>query len=128
KSGIGTALSPRSKVWFTLGHGIFNEIYYPRIDRACTRDLGLIVTDGKGFFSEEKRHTYHEVEFLDDGVPAFRIVNTCHDGRYRIIKEIVSDPDRDVVLQKTEFVPLVGSLSDYHLYALIAPHLANRGF
>jgi Glucodextranase, domain N len=29
KSGVGTALSPLSKVWFTLSHGILNEIYYP---------------------------------------------------------------------------------------------------
>jgi hypothetical protein len=46
KSGVGTALSPLSEVWFTLSHGILNEIYHPRIDQACTRDLGLIVTDG----------------------------------------------------------------------------------
>jgi len=41
KTGIGTALSNKSRVWFTLSHGIFNEIYYPRIDQACVRDMGL---------------------------------------------------------------------------------------
>ena len=46
KSGVGTALSARSRVWFTISHGILNEIYYPRVDHACTRDFGLIVTDG----------------------------------------------------------------------------------
>ena len=51
------AQRPASRVWFTLSHGILNEIYYPRVDQACTRDLGLIVTDGQDFFSEEKRHT-----------------------------------------------------------------------
>jgi glucoamylase len=35
KSGVGTAISNNSRVWFTLSHGIFNEIYYPRIDQAC---------------------------------------------------------------------------------------------
>ena len=55
KTGVGTALSNKSRVWFTLSHGIFNEIYYPRIDQACIRDMGLIVTDGADFFSEEKR-------------------------------------------------------------------------
>ena len=62
KTGVGTALSPVSRVWFTLSHGILNEIYYPRIDQACTRDLGLIVTDGGGFFSEEKRDCSHEID------------------------------------------------------------------
>jgi H+-transporting ATPase len=33
-----------------LSHGIFNEIYYPRIDQACVRDMGMIVTD-KAVFS-----------------------------------------------------------------------------
>jgi len=56
KSGVGTALGPSSRVWFTLSHGILNEIYFPRVDMACTRDLGLIITDGRFYFSEEKRH------------------------------------------------------------------------
>ena len=46
KSGVGAALSGASHVWFTLSHGILNEVYYPRIDEACIRDCGLIVTDG----------------------------------------------------------------------------------
>ena len=62
KNGVGTALSHSSRVWFTLSHGIFDEIYYPRADQACTRDLGLIVADGAEFFSEEKRDTRQEIE------------------------------------------------------------------
>lgn len=46
KTGLGTSLCPTSCVWFTLSHGILNEVYYPRVDQACLRDLGLIVTDG----------------------------------------------------------------------------------
>jgi GH15 family glucan-1,4-alpha-glucosidase len=51
-------VSRDSRVWFTLSHGILNEVYYPRIDHACTRDLGFIVTDGQAYFSEEKRDTF----------------------------------------------------------------------
>ena len=50
KTGVGTALNHSSRVWFTLSHGIFDEIYYPRVDQACTRDMGMIVTDGQGLF------------------------------------------------------------------------------
>ena len=96
KSGVGTALSADSRVWFTLSHGIINEIYYPQVDQACTRDVGLIVTDGSEFFSEEKRHTHHQTEYLADGVPAFQLTNTCERGRYRIEKEILADPQRNV--------------------------------
>ena len=127
KTGVGTALSNNSHVWFTLSHGILNEIYYPRIDQACVRDMGLIVTDGADFFSEEKREAGHKVERLADGMPAFRLVNTCHDGRYRIEKQIVTDPHRDTVLQQVHFVAQKGALSNYHLHVLLAPHLGNQG-
>lgn len=127
KAGVGTALNRTSRVWFTLSHGILNEIYYPRVDSACTRDFGLLVTDGASFFSEEKRHCGFEVHPVEPGVPAFRLVNTHLDGRYRIEKEIFADPHRNVIFQKNRFVPTVGQLGDYHLYALLAPHLGNIG-
>jgi glucoamylase len=127
KTGVGTALSDNSRVWFTLSHGIFNEIYYPRIDQACIRDMGMIVTSGADFFSEEKRDTGHEVEWLADGVPAFKLVNTCRVGRYRIEKQIVTDPQRDSALQQVRLVALKGALSEYRLHVLLAPHLGNQG-
>ena len=131
KDGVGTALCPTanstSLVWFTLGHGILTEIFYPRIDQACTRDLGLIVTDGNEFFSEERVDAEHQVEHPVEGVPLYRLVNTCRRGRYRIEKTIFAHPHQDAVLQITRFTPLEGRLDDYHLYALLAPHLGNRG-
>jgi glucoamylase len=127
KSGVGAALSARSRVWFTLSHGILNEIYYPRIDQACTRDFGLIVTDGRSFFSEEKRDTKSVTRALADGVPAFVIASACVKGRYRLEKLILSDPRRDVMLQRVRFQALTGTTADYRLYALLAPHLVNRG-
>ena len=127
KTGLGTALSPKSRVWFTLSHGILNEIYYPSIDQACVRDLGLIITDGGELFSEEKRDTESRVHWLAEGVPAIRLVNTCRAGRYRIEKETVCDSDRDAVLQSVRFSPLQGELFTYRLHALLAPHLGNQG-
>jgi len=128
KTGVGTALNRSSRVWFTLSHGILNEIYFPRVDMACTRDLGLLVTDGKSFFSEEKRHCKFEVAPVEPGVPAFRLVNTELGGKYRIEKEIFADPHRNVVLQKTRFTALnPAERSNYRLYALLAPHLGNFG-
>ncbi|HEV3207110.1 MAG TPA: glucan 1,4-alpha-glucosidase [Terriglobales bacterium] len=127
KRGVGTALNLHSRVWFTLSHGILNEVYFPRVDQACTRDLGLIVTDGSGFFSEEKRHCRFENLPLEPGVPVYELTNTELEGRYQIQKEVFSDPYRNVVLQRIRFVPLKGTLSDYRLYALLSPHLANAG-
>ncbi|MBB3457508.1 glucoamylase [Rhizobium sp. BK313] len=126
KSAVGTAVSSASCVWFTASHGILNEIYAPRLDMACVRDFGFIVT-AEGYFSEEKRDADHRVQAIEDGVPAFRLVNTARDGRYRITKTILSDPEREVVLQDIRFQALTGSLSDYRLHALVAPHLVNGG-
>ena len=126
KSGVGTALSAMSRTWFTLSHGILNEIYYQRPDLACTRDLGLIVTDDFGFFSEEKRHADHQIRSTAAGIPAYKLVNT-HAGHYRINKCIISDPYRDVVLQRLTFKALSQPSARYRTYALLAPHLVNAG-
>ncbi|MHB8838238.1 MAG: glucan 1,4-alpha-glucosidase [Gemmatimonadaceae bacterium] len=128
KSGVGTALGESGRVWFTVSHGILNEVYYPRIDQACTRDFGLIVSDGAGFLSEEKRHASHEIVTVAEGVPSFRLTNTCRKLRYRIDKEIVADSRREVVLQRIRFTALAGTLADYAVYALLAPHLGNAGW
>ena len=127
KSGIGTALGSESRVWFTLSHGIFNEIYYPRIDQACIRDMGLIITGIDGFLAEEKRDTGSEVRWLSEGVPAFGLINSCSQGRFRIEKQILADPRRDAILQQTRFIAQQGVLTDYRLHVLLAPHLGNQG-
>jgi glucoamylase len=127
KSGVGTALSPAGRLWFTISHGILNEIYFPRLDSACTRDLGLIVTGPGGYFSEEKRDAAHVIEPFEDGVPAYRLVNTAVDGTYRIEKRILADPARPALLQEITFIPLKGMAGDYRVYALLAPHLVNAG-
>jgi glucoamylase len=127
KSAVGTSLGPNSRVWFTVSHGILNEVFYPRVDQACTRDLGMIVTDGLQFFSEEKRDTTFQITPPADGVPICRVANTCNQGFYRLEKEILTDPAREVLLQRTVFVPLQRDLRAYHLYALLASHLGNFG-
>jgi glucoamylase len=124
---VGTAISNQSRVWFTLSHGILNEIFYPRLDQACTRDLGLIVTAAANFFYEEKRDAEHPVEWLAVGVPAFKMISTCRKGRYQIDTEIVTDPHRDTVLQQVRFSARHGDVSEYHLHVLLAPHLQNHG-
>ncbi len=126
KSGVGTAAGRGSRVWFTISHGILNEIYAPRLDTACIRDFGFIVT-AENYFSEEKRETEQTITMMEDGVPAFRLVNTARDGRYRISKTILSDPDREVVLQEIMFEALKGAVGAYALHALVAPHLVNAG-
>ncbi len=127
KDGVGSVLSPNSRVWFTVSHGILNEIYYPRVDQACTRDCGLIITDGEQMW-DEKRDLDHHVELMDRFVPAYNLTGTAPDLSFRIVKKIVTDPKRDVVLQRIRFEVLKPELGrTYRIYALLAPHLVNRG-
>jgi glucoamylase len=127
KSGVGTALNSMSKVWYSISHGILNEIYYPQVDQACTRDVTFLVTDGKHFFSDEKRHTSHAIETIGKGIPGYRITNTCNLDNYRIEKEVISDPNRDTVLQKVQFFQTNEERSDLKLFVLMAPHIGNHG-
>ena len=64
---------------------------------------------------------------MEDGIPALRLTNAARDGRYRISKTILSDPDREVVLQEIAFEALQGAPGDYALHAIVAPHLVNAG-
>ncbi len=68
------------------------------------------------------------MNYIADGVPAYHVVNTSRDRRYQIEKDIIADPIRNVILQRVKFSPLQGKLEDYHLYALISPHLGNQGY
>jgi glucoamylase len=126
KDGVGTSISSMSRIWFTISHGIINEIYYPRIDIANTRDFQFLVANGKDYFSEERRDTTHTVEMVEDGVPAYHLINESKDGSYRIEKTIITDPNSDVLLQNTRF-SAVGK-KKFDLYALFAPHILNGGF
>lgn len=134
KSGIGTAVDGASRVWFALSHGIVNEVYYPRVDKANTRDIQLLVTEAHPengsppFFSEEKRHTRSVVHLIAPNVPGYRLVNTCVRGRYQVEKTVLTDAERDVLVQRVRFQPLVGRVGAYRVFLLLAPHIANQGY
>ena len=121
KDAVGCPLgTPR--LWFTLGHGIVNEVYHPRVDIPQIRDLGFIVADGKGFWAEVKRVASYDIRFLAPGVPAFEI--THRHERYQLRLRISPDPRRDVLAIEHH---LEGGV-DLQAYVLLAPHLGATGF
>jgi len=128
KNGVGTAYHSSSCIWFTLSHGIVNEIYFPHVDTPNTRDLQFLITDGESFCHEERRDLLHQLEYPEQDALLYRLTNTDRDGRYRLVKEIVVDPHSSVLLIHTrlEVVDprLVGKL---RVYALLAPHMKGTG-
>src|SRR5215831_18928010 len=127
KSGVGKSFNAGSNVTFTLSHGIVNEVYFPREDIVCIAEFGLIVTNGKDFFSDERTNCSHKTRMSDEGVPAYQITNTCNQGKFVIGKEIVTDPIRNSLLQRIKFRALDGIVGDYNLYTFISPHIKNYG-
>jgi glucoamylase len=127
KSGIGKAINAGSEVVFTISKGIVTEVYYPREDIACLKDIGLVVTDGKNFFSDERLHTHNDIKMMREGVPAYSIVNTCEQKKYVIKKEIITDPFRDTLLQRIIFKP-TDNKTPLNLYVLVSPHINNQGY
>ncbi len=128
KEGVGTAYSTSSRVWFTLSHGILNEVYYPTIDRPQVRDLQFLITDGKTFFHEEKRDLESEIEYIEPHTLGFRISSADPGGRYRIVKEIITDPHQACVLVHARIEAQPEWLSRLQVFALLAPHLEVGGW
>ncbi len=127
KDAVCTAYSASSRVWFTLSHGILNEIYYPTIDRPQVRDLGFLISDGETFFHEEKRDLHHTFEYIDPDALGVRIVGRDPAGRYTLTKEIIADPHQSTVLVHVRIDGDEDLLQRLQVYALLAPHLEVGG-
>jgi len=120
KDVVGCSLGP-SRLWFTLGFGIINEVYFPRADLPQIRDLGFIVADGNGFWSEVKRVDNYTLRYLAPGVPAVEIIHT-HD-RYQLTLRVTPDPSRDALIIAIELEGDTG----FRPYVLVAPHVGATG-
>ena len=120
KDLVGTALGS-SRVWFTLGHGIVNEVYFPRIDIPQIRDLGFIVADGAGFWVEVKRLADYDFDVPAPGVPL--PVITHRHPRFTLTLSVCPDSARDVLLIDVALV----AAPELAVYVLLAPHLGGTG-
>ena len=127
KDGIGTAYNTASNLWYTLSHGIVNEVYYPTVDRPQIRDLEFLVTDGT-FVHEERRSLRHDLSFFGETeAPGYRLVSSDPEGRYRIVKEVMGDPHLPCLLIRVrlEADPALADL--LRLFVVVEPHLDVGG-
>ncbi len=127
KEGVGTAYHTSCRLWFTISHGIINEIYYPHVDQPNTRDFQFLISDGESFCHEEKRDLNHKIDYPEKDCLLYRLTNSDPEGRYRLIKHVMTDPHRSVLLVHTKVEVLDKSLTGkLRLYALLAPQGANN--
>ncbi len=127
KDAVSTAYSASSRVWFTVSHGTLNELYFPTIDRPQVRDMELLFTDEETFFHEEKRDLEYSFEYMDADTLACRVTADGPNGRYRVVKEFISDPHHPVVMMHVKISGEEALLSRMKCYALVAPHLDGGG-
>jgi glucoamylase len=127
KDCVGTARNTTSKVWFTLADGVLSDVYFPTIDNTNVKALQYIVTDGRTFTDLQERDTTYSVQLLDGAALDCRVITTARSGRYRIVTDYLTDPERNSVVMHLRFTPLAGSLSDYHLYLYFDPTINGNG-
>ncbi|MGE5322705.1 MAG: glycoside hydrolase family 15 protein [Actinomycetota bacterium] len=128
KDGVGCAYATSSRVWFTLARGIVTEIYYPTIDRPQVRDAQFLITDGATFFHEEKRDLDGQVERIEAESLGYHVISDDPKGRYRLVKEVISDPHSACVLVHARLIPSDGWAGKLRLFFLLAPHLEVGGW
>jgi glucoamylase len=128
KEGVGTAYHTSCRLWFTLSHGIINEIYYPNVDQPNTRDFQFLITDGESFCHEEKRDLEYQTEYPERDCLLYRLTSSERQGAYRLIKHVLTDPHRSVLLVHTKIEIVDEDLrGKLRIYALLAPHIARYG-
>ena len=119
------SLGSASKVWYTLGNGELENVFYPETDTPDTFGLQYIVTDGSTFTNTETANTSHVISLADPTSLTWQQVNTATNGDYTITKTYIADPSRSVVLVQTTFSNL--SAHPLSLYADYLPQLNNDG-
>jgi glucoamylase len=127
KDCLGTARNRTSKVWYTVAGGVLSDVYYPTVDNTNVETMQYVVTDGATFTDLQARDTTYTVRALDPGGMACRVTATAKSGRYRIVTDYLTDPDRATVLLHTSFQPLVGGRGDYRLYVRLDATVNGNG-
>ena len=122
---MGTALGG-SPVWFTVGRGAVEEVFYPSPDRPVIAGLSLTVGDGEIFVSDERTGATHEVERPDDTIPLYRLTNKCRAGRYEIQKTIYTHPERDVLIQEISIRSQPRPETKLAVYIHLDPRLSDH--
>jgi glucan 1,4-alpha-glucosidase len=123
--GFATSLSSSSKVWYSLGNGELENVFYPETDEPDTYGLQYYVTNGSTFTDSEVSNTTHAITLADPTSLTWQQTNTATNGDFKIVKTYVADPNSNVVLVQTTFTNLTSS--PLYLYADYQPYLDNQG-
>jgi glucoamylase len=133
KDLVGTAASPRSKVYFTGAQGMLTEVFYPSPDTVQNIDMEFLVEDaGKTLGpadGEEKLQHRQSVRLVDKRAMLWEASTTANNGAWKITKRIFTDPGRSTLVERVVFQVLDPgkSVSDFDLFVLNHPGIENAG-
>jgi glucoamylase len=127
KDCVGTARNSTSKVWYTVADGVLSDTYFPTIDNTNVKTLQFVVTDGSTFTDLQTRDTTYTVQLPAANSLQCEVTSTAKSGKYRIVTDYLTDSDQNTVVMQVHFIPLVGDLSDYQLYAWYDPTINGNG-
>ena len=118
-----------SKVWFSLADGVLTETMYGLIHEAQIKDLRFVMASEDGI-SVEGENTSARTEYLHVDAqgrplsPAYRVTTTDEAGRYEMVKQVFTDPDRNALILRVTFKALTANVTPY---LILEPHMANTG-
>ena len=130
KDCLGTSRTTSSKVWFTVAGGVLSDVYYPTIDNTNVETVQYIVTDGSTFTDLQARDMVSTATALDRSGMSCRVTSTARSGKYSIITDYVTDPDRATLLMSTRLVTSKKSSHDsspLKLYVRFDPTVNGNG-
>ncbi len=104
KDCLGTSRTTTSKVWYTVAGGVLSDVYYPTIDNTNVETLQYIVTDGSTFTDLQTRDMVSTATSLDGSGMVCRVTSKARSGKYQIVTDYITDPDRNTLLMNTRFV------------------------
>lgn len=141
KQGIGTAYESYkdgqfktnartgavSKVWFSIADGVITETMYGLIHEAQIRDMRFVIK-GEGYVAVEGIDTESHIDYIHKDKagrplsPAYRVTTRDKQGRFVIIKDIFTDPDRQSLMVRVTIKSAKGVVTPY---VILDPSVAN---
>src|SRR5262249_37553228 len=77
---------------------------------------------------DERRHLLSRLERIERDALGVRIINSDPEGRYRLFKEVITDPHQPCILVRTRLEIAPKFEGRLKLFALLAPHLDGGGW
>ena len=88
---------------------MLSDVYSPTIDNTNVETLQYVVTDGQTFTDLQTRDMTYTVKSTDESGMACRVTSTAKSGKYRLVTDYVTDPDRDAVVVSTRLEEAKGT-------------------